>query len=87
MILDSNANIICLQECTHKFFKTIFENDDILKKFNHIGFQTMTTFYGVAILSEWPAANIFEYDFQYNEMNMQAPKPKTSKSQNSSPTR
>ena len=35
-----------------------------MDKFKHVGFQTMTTFYGVCILSEWPPANIFEYDFE-----------------------
>lgn len=38
MILKSRANIICLQECTNKFFKVLFTHEGILKKFKSFGF-------------------------------------------------
>jgi exonuclease III len=61
MILESNANIVCLQECTNKFLKMLVENKKILEKFRYFGFQEFQTFYGVVILSQWQPANIYEY--------------------------
>jgi mRNA deadenylase 3'-5' endonuclease subunit Ccr4 len=33
MILESNANVICLQECMTKFYKILFGDKRIIKKF------------------------------------------------------
>lgn len=63
MILESNANVVCLQECTQKFFEILFADERILSKFKSVGFQKMSSWYGVCILSEWPAANIYEYTY------------------------
>lgn len=38
IILKSNSNIVCLQECTNKFLKILTSNKKIVEKFPHFGF-------------------------------------------------
>ena len=37
MILSSNSNVICLQECTSKFIKMLVENKKVVQKYPHFG--------------------------------------------------
>lgn len=64
MILKSNANIICLQECTKNFLDKLQSSPELMQKYKYFGFQDFKTFYGIAIISEWPPANIYEYTYQ-----------------------
>ena len=61
--MESNANVVCLQECTNTFLSLLTENKSVMDKYKHFGIQDFKTFYGVIILSEWPVANIYEYNF------------------------
>ena len=63
MILKSNANVICLQECTNCFLNKLQSSPEIMAKYKYFGFQDFKTFYGVVIISEWPPANIYEYTY------------------------
>ena len=51
IILESNANVVCLQECTNQFLSLLTENKSITDKYKHFGVQDFKTFYGVIILS------------------------------------
>lgn len=64
MILKSNANIVCLQECTNQFLNKLESCVELMAKYKYFGFQDFKTFYGVAIISEWPPANIYEYTYE-----------------------
>lgn len=63
MILASNANVLCLQECTTHFIKMLVQNKKVVQKYPHFGIQEFHSFYGVMILSQWPPANVYEYTY------------------------
>lgn len=67
MILKSNANVVCLQECTNEFLNKLQNCPEIMAKYKHFGFQDFKTFYGIVIMSEWPPANIYEYTYDKNQ--------------------
>ena len=83
MILKSNANVVCLQECTNQFLNILQYSPEIMAKYKYFGFQDFQTFYGVVILSEWPPANIYEYTYP-NEESVKQEEKKRSESANRS---
>lgn len=84
MILMSNANVVCLQECTTIFLSKLVNNKQIRAKFKHYGFQNFTTFYGVAIISQWPPANMYEYTYPLKFEGDEAPRSEITLSSKSS---
>lgn len=63
MIIKSNANVVCLQEVTNHFYKVLFDDKRIKMKYKSLGFQKPASWYSVCILSQLPAANVYEYPY------------------------
>ena len=55
--------MVCLQEVTNPFYRVLFDDKRIKKKYKSLGFQKPASWYGCCILSEIPAANIYEYGY------------------------
>lgn len=64
MILKSNANVVCLQECTQTMITKLTQNKQITTRYKYWGKQEFKSFYGCVILSWWPPSNIYEYQYQ-----------------------
>lgn len=64
MILKSNANVVCLQECTQTMITKLSQNKQITTRYKYWGKQEFKSFYGCIILSWWPPSSIYEYQYQ-----------------------